>query len=309
MDLNWLEDFLALAEAANFSRAADKRKITQPAFSRRIRALEEWMGAPLFSRERHKVTLTNAGAKIHPEIEVLVRSVYRMQETTRQSAPHKPATLHFAATHSLSLGFFPNWIKKFAQPTDGYAINLISDTMAACEEAMLQERVQFLLCHETPILPSRFAVKGYPSFVVGSDVLAPYTATDKRGKGLWRLDSLPSGHVPWLQYSPESAFHRMMKEHTAIQAKISPTTPSFTARFASVLLCVACDGEGIAWLPASLAEHATAVGHLTPAGGREWNIPLDICLFRSGNDISESTMLLWKAVASSSGCMRTGAKE
>ena len=41
LDLEWLEDFLALAETGNFSRAAEARAIAQPAFSRHIRALED----------------------------------------------------------------------------------------------------------------------------------------------------------------------------------------------------------------------------------------------------------------------------
>ncbi len=50
MNLSWLDDFLALAASGNFSRAAEERHMTQPAFSRRIRALEEWLGAELFDR-------------------------------------------------------------------------------------------------------------------------------------------------------------------------------------------------------------------------------------------------------------------
>ena len=50
MNLSWLEDFLVLSASGNFSRAADERHMTQPAFSRRIRALEEWLGADLFDR-------------------------------------------------------------------------------------------------------------------------------------------------------------------------------------------------------------------------------------------------------------------
>ncbi|MEG0447165.1 MAG: LysR family transcriptional regulator, partial [Comamonas sp.] len=37
LDLEWLEDFIALAESGNFSRAAEVRSIAQPAFSRHIR--------------------------------------------------------------------------------------------------------------------------------------------------------------------------------------------------------------------------------------------------------------------------------
>ncbi|MCL5425335.1 MAG: LysR family transcriptional regulator, partial [Gammaproteobacteria bacterium] len=50
MELVWLEDFIALAEHGSFVRAAEARHITQPAFSRRIRSLEQWMGVSLFVR-------------------------------------------------------------------------------------------------------------------------------------------------------------------------------------------------------------------------------------------------------------------
>ena len=50
MDLKWLEDFIALARERSFSRAAEQRHVTQPQFSRRIRALELWVGADLVNR-------------------------------------------------------------------------------------------------------------------------------------------------------------------------------------------------------------------------------------------------------------------
>ena len=61
LNLSWLDDFLALAESGNFSRAAEERHMTQPAFSRRIRALEEWLGTELFDRSSQPARLTAAG--------------------------------------------------------------------------------------------------------------------------------------------------------------------------------------------------------------------------------------------------------
>ena len=61
LNLSWLEDFLALAASGNFSRAADERHMTQPAFSRRIKALETWVGAELFDRRNQPATLTDTG--------------------------------------------------------------------------------------------------------------------------------------------------------------------------------------------------------------------------------------------------------
>ena len=40
MELKWLEDFVSLANTSSFSKSAKQRNVTQPAFSRRIRALE-----------------------------------------------------------------------------------------------------------------------------------------------------------------------------------------------------------------------------------------------------------------------------
>ena len=79
MELIWLEDYLALSETLNFSRAAEARHVTQPAFSRRIRALEGWIGAPLFTRTTHGVALTPAGEHFHNQAEVLTRALHQLR--------------------------------------------------------------------------------------------------------------------------------------------------------------------------------------------------------------------------------------
>ncbi|MET1083646.1 MAG: LysR family transcriptional regulator [Burkholderiales bacterium] len=73
MELAWLEDFLALVDCGNFSRAAERRHVTQPAFSRRVRALEAWVGAALFDRRTHAVALTRAGERFRPVAEEALR--------------------------------------------------------------------------------------------------------------------------------------------------------------------------------------------------------------------------------------------
>src|SRR5258707_102114 len=61
MELKWLEDFVSLAETRRFSRSAELRHITQPAFSRRIQALEAWLGTDLIDRSVSPTRLTQAG--------------------------------------------------------------------------------------------------------------------------------------------------------------------------------------------------------------------------------------------------------
>ena len=83
MDTNWLEDFLALAELKNFSRAADVRNVTQPAFSRRVRALEDWIGAPLFVRGAQGAILTPAGINFRSRADDMIRSLHQARRDIR----------------------------------------------------------------------------------------------------------------------------------------------------------------------------------------------------------------------------------
>lgn len=61
MDLKQLKAFLTVAETGNVTRAAEMLHLVQPAVSRQIMLLEEDIGTPLFERERHGMTLTEAG--------------------------------------------------------------------------------------------------------------------------------------------------------------------------------------------------------------------------------------------------------
>ena len=74
MDLKWLEDFISLAETHSFSRSAALRHVTQPAFSRRIRSLESWLGVDLIDRTAYPTRLTPAGELFHGQaLEILAQ--------------------------------------------------------------------------------------------------------------------------------------------------------------------------------------------------------------------------------------------
>ena len=95
MNFTWLEDFLALAATGNFSRAAQDRHVTQPAFSRRVRALEEWLGVDLFDRSGQPARLTPAGVWFEDMARELLARVDRLPGEARRvaredAAPESP---------------------------------------------------------------------------------------------------------------------------------------------------------------------------------------------------------------------------
>ena len=75
MELRHLRSFLLVAETLNFSRAAERLHLSQPALSRQVQELELGLGTSLFSREKGRVTLTDAGrALVEHARELLARS-------------------------------------------------------------------------------------------------------------------------------------------------------------------------------------------------------------------------------------------
>lgn len=74
-ELEWLEDFSALANTQNFSRAEELRRINQPAFSRRMQMLEKRVGTTLFQHQARCNVLTPAGDQFRSHAKVIVRNL------------------------------------------------------------------------------------------------------------------------------------------------------------------------------------------------------------------------------------------
>jgi DNA-binding transcriptional LysR family regulator len=290
VELDWLEDFIALSESGSFSRAAEGRHITQPAFSRRVRALEDWVGTPLFIRSSQGAMLTPAGEQFERGAAGLIRSLAHLRRDAREAGNRETATLHFAATHALSFTFFPGWIRGVEQRTPVGPVRLVSDSMAACEELMLQGQAQFLLCHQHALAPSRFEPRYFRSEVVGVDALIPLVAAGDDGKPRWQLDADET--LPLLGYTAESGLGRIVAAHHFIdRAPLLETV--FAARLAATLLGMAREGGGVAWLPESLAAQDIESGRLVRAGDATWDVPVEIRLFRPAARQSVAAERFW----------------
>jgi LysR family transcriptional regulator, hypochlorite-specific transcription factor HypT len=298
MNVSWLDDFLALATTGNFSRAADERHMTQPAFGRRVRALEEWIGTDLFDRSSQPVRLTEAGQWFHSVAQDLLAQVARVPGEARAVAEASSNSLRFAATHALSFTFMPGWLRNFEAHTMVGTIQLESDVLLRCEALMEQSKVQFVVCHAHPSAVGRLQADGHPSVQIGADVLVPVTAVDAQSRPLHTLQTGKTP-VPLLSYSAESGLGRILRETRFETLEHVPTQTVFTAHLASVLRTMVLDGRGIAWLPQTLIHDDLASQRLVGVGGAELSIDLEIRLYRSRNAMGRTAENLWNAVLAS----------
>lgn len=289
MELNWLEDFLALADAGNFSRAAEIRNMTQPAFSRRIRALEDWAGVTLFDRSSHPVRLTRAGEQFMPGARDALRRLAQARDEARQAEQAETATLSFAATQALSLTFFPDWLRGLEISARLGAIRLLSGSMQAGEDLLLQGQSQFLLCHGHAAVATRLPPDRFLHRVLAEDRLLPVCAASAGY-------SLTDANIPCLAYAEESGLGRIVAATLAQRPDAPQLRPVFISPLATVLQAMARAGRGIAWLPQSLAAEDLAEGRLRTAGDAGWAIPVEIRLYRPRERIGRIAEDLWSAV-------------
>jgi acetyl esterase/lipase len=86
IELRHLRAFVAVAEELNFSRAAERLFVAQPALSRQIRALERLIGVELLRRSTHQVELTAAGEALLSRARPMLGDLDEAVATTRTAA-------------------------------------------------------------------------------------------------------------------------------------------------------------------------------------------------------------------------------
>lgn len=290
MNSDWLEDFLALAEAGGFSRAAEKRYVSQPNLSRRIMALEEWMGATLVDRSSHTITLTPAGEIFRPIAQDLLRQLHQAQMLAQEVAEANHQKLKFAATHVLSLTFFPAWLREVESLHPITAtIELTADNMVACENLMLEGHVQFLICHHHEDAPVKLNDR-FRSIPIGSDRLIPVAAPSLLSGG-------ETDEMPRLEFSSESGMGRIL---ASLKLPEQHGQVIFVSHLSSVLTAMARSGRGVTWSPISQVKDDLDRGTLVHAETFGPPVDIEIRLWRHKSRMSTTAESLWRGLQSRS---------
>ncbi len=261
--------------------------MTQPAFSRRIRALEEWAGVTLFDRAVQPVRLTAAGREFQPLATMLIRRIGDARAHVREAAAAEAATIRIAATHALSLMFFPGWLKQLESDGLVCCVHLSSDALNAVETLLLDGRAHFLLCHAHENVALRLPAAEFDSALVANDRLIPCAAPGAMGSG-----SLTE--APLLTYGEGSGLGRILRAVVGARLPRLLTAPALTADLAGALRALCIDGRGVAWLPATMVTEDFASGRLASCADASWEVPLAVRLFRPRSPLTPKAEEMWR---------------
>ena len=251
METKWLEDFVSLAETRSFSRSAQLRHVTQPAFSRRIQALEAWAGLDLVDRSSYPTRLTPAGETFHSQALEILGS---LQATRNMMRGHQVAgqdMIEFAVPHSLAFSFFPHWVMDLRKRFGAVKSRLIALNVHDAVMQMTEGSCDLLIAYHHPTQPLQLNPDRYEMLSLGQETLAAYAKADADGLPMFHVPAASGEKVPFLSYASGAYLGRLVE----LIAKLSPAPlnldPIYETDMAEGLKAMALEGHGLAFLPGS----------------------------------------------------------
>jgi DNA-binding transcriptional LysR family regulator len=270
MELKWLEDFVSLAETRSFSRSAQLRHVTQPAFSRRIQALEAWLGTELIDRSVYPTRLTSAGQVFYEQALTMLSQLREARAVLRGHTGGPAATIEFAVPHTLSFTYFPRWLQGIEAQMGQVHVRLRALNVHDAVLSLVEGGCDLMMSYHHPSYPVALDPARYDMLTLGTEPISPFSAPlSPLSPGLARytLPGTPDAPTPYLAYTPNAYLGRMTEGIIAHAPGRFYLARVYETDMAEGLKAMALAGHGIAFLPHSAVEDSVASGKLIRLDG------------------------------------------
>ena len=279
MELKWLEDLLVLLEEKSISRAAQRRHVTQPAYSRRIRQLEQWLGAELVDRSTKPIKIRATGLALEDGVRDLVNRFYALRNRVHETREW----VTFVAQHTLAISIFPTLIRevKVQLPDPGYRV--VPANYDECETLFFNE-ADFLLCYQSPQRHFDFSHKTVRKLHLGKDRLIPVAArqlADQLGQ------VSPGMTIPLLMYQQGGFLAEALAAGCLSDVIREYRVESICeSAFSASLKEMALADMGIAWLAGALIKQELEENKVVSYAAELGEIELDIVLYYRDEELA-----------------------
>jgi len=255
MQLEWIDDILAVLDGGSLAHAAEKRHLSQSAFTRRVRAIENNIGATLFDRRRKPVTLMPGVQAIEPELRDLSTRLHQLRRTLETSSDQSGKSLAIVCQHALAATASPQIVHSLTKHGET-SIRVRSGNQDECLMKLLSREVDFAVMYSLDDEMTPENSKAFEAVTIGADMLIPVCAP-AMSKAASRAV------IPILAYPSEVFLGQVFARMIRPRIPMGCTTLSIAETALSLaMLELAQSGIGVAWLPQSLVTNHLAEGKL-----------------------------------------------
>ncbi|KXF83114.1 LysR family transcriptional regulator [Enterovibrio coralii] len=285
IESKWLEDFLVLSDTRNFSAAANARNITQPAFSRRIRMLEQAVGAELIDRTQTPIALTASGRIFRVTARTLINQITDSIGEISALNYTDGSIVRVASAHSLA----SRGAKAIRGSFEKAEIPLLSIEAMNVDEAvdaLQQGGCDILLAFDNEHLK----LPPFEHIQMGAGKLIPVSGVDGAGAPHFAIE--PHVILPWLAYSPSLYMGRQLE---SLRQELS-LKPVFISSMVDLLKEQAINGNGVAWLPDFLISDELKDGRLVEIGDESHQRDVAYFAYRYQSRLHSSGEKVWSSL-------------
>ena len=252
MEMYQVRYFLGVAQELNFSRAAEKCSVSQPALSRAIQQLEGELGGPLFHRERHLTHLTELGKMVRPHLETVYEAAVKAKRLSQDIKQLKRVLLKLGIMCTISPDEIVDLIAALNMRHDGLELRLCDANARELRDRLLTGDLEVVIyalpgeelderTHVMPLFAEQMVI------------------TVHRGHRLAGERAFPVREL-----NGECYIHRMNCEfagyadHILLEKGVT-CTPTYWSERDDWTLAMVAAGLGFAFMPENTAHHPSVV--------------------------------------------------
>lgn len=260
MRLEWLEDIIAISETGSFSGAAERRRLTQSAFSRRIRQIEDYLGVELFDRAHKPIRLKPTTQAQSEQILMLSSALRQLAVDLRRGERITSNRVVIACQHSLTTTQVPALLRKMQIERDGIYVRLRSANLDECVGMLLSRQADVAIVYRMPDEMNDFRAYFLDELIIGWDRMIPVS-----NAGMSEIFAQVGKivEIPYITYPPEVFMGQVMERK--ILPFLNPAlqqVPKVETALTLAAVEMAAIGIGIAWAPETLVHERLVTGEL-----------------------------------------------
>ena len=297
MRLDWLEDILAVIETGSFVEAAKRRFLSQPAFSRRIRMIEQYVGSELFDRTKKPVQLKSAVYGQQSEIRELVVKLHELRNNLGNQPQDRDNQIIIASQHAITTSVAPTLIKNLAT-INGLTTLLRSANRDECYALLIKKQVELILIYhsESDELPEQQDF--FQKHELARERLIPVCLKSERA--LIAQQQQRKGWIPVVSYPSDSFLGQVLEREIffRLRSELSIHRVAETS-LTLAILPMTLAGVGVGWLPDTLVAPELKSGALVDLSEELPGCKLRVMAIGLKSTESARSLSAWETVVAS----------
>ena len=289
LEIRWIEDLLTLEQERSFSKAAERRFVSQSAFTRRIQQLEQALGYAILERNSRYMEFTDAGQILLATAKSIEQQLNATLALLNNLNRSNEVTIKFAVVHSLSSTFFSKFLRLFPDYIKDFKIELVAANVGEGFKLLKEGACDFLICYSDETKLKAINSDVLTHLKLGDTEIVPVTLIDEDGNAKYDINH----SFPLLSYSKNAYLRNLVDQ--VISNKLEYRI-LYETDHANNLKDFVLQGAGIAWLPKITIEEDLLKKKLKIINAREYIIKQQIFIFKNKIRKDDYLKIFWDSL-------------